>query len=118
MEYHDIPDYDRIAHWENHRGDLEVKLIQNDETVLHLVESPEDVEEIEDGCFYANSAHDIFEGLMWVREAEAFEMPSGIVDADYVSLWDSRKRETQHNVLHLNRDLQLGRKTKLLVAKT
>ncbi|MFB6187250.1 MAG: hypothetical protein ABEI86_10335, partial [Halobacteriaceae archaeon] len=70
MKYHDIPKYDKIQHWYNANGQLEVKLKYDIETQLHLVESMEQPDQIEDECFYGKVGYDDFGGIIWVREAE------------------------------------------------
>lgn len=105
MDYHDIPDYDSIDAWRNGYDELEMKLKEDGETVLHLVQATHHPnEKICDGWFYGNDNGT----LQWVRERKGIEMPD-TMDADYVELYpDGRRNETQHNHRHLDMNVRTG----------
>lgn len=109
MKYHDIPDYTEWRAWKTADGTWETKLENRfGDVLLHLTEDPEQ-ERIEDGGFYL----DVDGGatlIRWIREREGIDMGNGIIDADYVCLYpDGEQRETQHNHVHLDHDLDEGR---------
>jgi hypothetical protein len=107
MKFNEIPKYDSYKVWKTANDLIEVKFIDGGRVVLHLVEDPDaDDLRVEDETFYVQSEGD---GMIWVREAEGIEMYDGIVDADYVELRsDGRKKETQHNHVHLDNNVTDG----------